>query len=200
MDGFLGFGQPVNWIAADIVHEQGILVEHWDVIQDEATQDQSKSGLPMFGEVFGVGSGGHKPNMKDTNQITEPMSKLFRGKNFGYISTLMKDGSPQVTEIWVDEDGNIIVNTAEGRLKHRLWIPQITICVVNRNNPYHMVIVRGRVVEQTNEGAEEHIDKLAKKYLGVDKYPTELRSPDEKRIIVRIKPERAMYLTQGPLS
>ena len=57
---------------------------------------------------------------KNTNQVTEPMSELFRGKNFGYLSTLMKDGSPQVTEIWVDfEDGNIIVNTAEGRLKHK---------------------------------------------------------------------------------
>ncbi len=201
---FSGFGQSVNWIAADIVRiEDGILVEHWDVIQDEATQEQSKSGLPMFGEVSGVGSGGYKPNMKDTNQITEPMSKLFRGKNFGYLSTLMKDGSPQVTEIWVDiEDGNIIVNTAEGRLKHKNISrdPRIAICVVDQNNPYHMVIVRGRVVEQTNEGAEEHIDKLAKKYLGVDKYPTELRSPDEKRIIVRIKPERATYLTQGPPS
>ena len=138
---------------------------------------------------------------KDRSQITEPMSKLFRGKNFGYLSTLMKDGSPQVTEIWVDfEDGNIIVNTAEGRLKHKNMSrdPRIAICVVDHNNPYHMVIVRGRVVEQTNEGAEEHIDKLAKKYLCVDKYPTELRSPDEKRIIVRIKPERATYLTQGP--
>jgi PPOX class probable F420-dependent enzyme len=85
---------------------------------------------------------------KDTNQITESMSELFRGKNFG--STLMKDGSPQVTEIWVDfEDGNIIVNTAEGRLKHKNISrdPRIAICVVDQNNPYHMVIVRGRVVE-----------------------------------------------------
>ena len=72
--------------------------------------------------------------------------------------------------------------------------------MVDQNNPYHMVIARGRVVEQTNEGAEEHIDKLAKKYLGVDKYPTELRSPDEKRIIVRIKPEKATYQTRGPPS
>ena len=75
--------------------------------------------------------------MKDTNQITEPMSKLFRGKNFGFLSTLMKDGSPQVTEIWVDiEDGNIIVNTAEGRLKHKNISrdPRIAICVVDQNN------------------------------------------------------------------
>ena len=137
---------------------------------------------------------------KGTNQITEPMSQLFRGKNFGYLSTLMKDGSPQVTEIWVDiEDGNIIVNTAEGRLKQKNISrdPRIAICVVDQNDPYHMVIVRGRVIEQTNEGAEEHVDKLAKKYLGVDKYPTELRSPDEKRIIIRIKPERAVPADPG---
>src|SRR6478735_10630653 len=91
------------------------------------------------GKVSGVRSGD-----KDTNQITEPMSELFRGKNFGYLSTLMKDGSPQVTEIWVDfEDGNIIVNTAEGRLKHKNISrdPRIAICVVDQNNPYHMVIV-----------------------------------------------------------
>lgn len=77
---------------------------------------------------------------KDRNQITEPMSKLFRGKNFGYLSTLMKDGSPQVSQIWVNiEDGNIIVNTAEGRLKHKNISrdPRIAICVVDQNNPYH---------------------------------------------------------------
>jgi PPOX class probable F420-dependent enzyme len=88
------------------------------------------------------------------------MSKLFRGKNFGYLSTLMKDGSPQVTEIWVDiEDCNIIVKTAEGRLKHKNISrdPRIAICVVAQNNPYHMVIVRGRVVGKTNEGAEDSL-------------------------------------------
>jgi len=83
----------------------------------------------------------------------------------------MKDGSPQVTEIWVDfEDGNIIVNTAEGRLKHKNISrdPRIAICVVDHNNPFRMVIARGRVVKLTIEGAEGHIDKFAKKYLGVD--------------------------------
>ena len=132
---------------------------------------------------------------KDTNQMTEPMSELFRGKNFGYLSTLMKDGSPQVTEIWVDfEDGNIIVNTAEGRLKHKNISrdPRIAICVVDHNNPYHMVIVRGRVVEQTKKGAEEHIDKLAKKYLNIDRYPS--HSPSIKRVICKIKPEKMYYL------
>jgi uncharacterized pyridoxamine 5'-phosphate oxidase family protein len=67
------------------------------------------------------------------------------------------------------EDGNIIVNTAEGRLKHKNISrdPRIAICMVDQKNPYHMVIVRGRVVEQINEGAEEHIDKLAKNTLAL---------------------------------
>jgi PPOX class probable F420-dependent enzyme len=131
---------------------------------------------------------------KDTNQITEPVAKLLEGKNLAFVATLMKDGWPQITPTWVDiEDGNILVNTAEGRLKQKNVSRdhRIAISVADQNNPYHMVTVRGRVVEQTNEGADEHVDKLAKKYLGVEKYP--LRSPNEKRIIIKIKPERIHY-------
>lgn len=131
---------------------------------------------------------------KDTNQITEPVAKLLEGKNLAFVATLMKDGWPQITPTWVDiEDGNILVNTAEGRLKQKNISrdDRIAISVADQNNPYHMVTVRGRVVEQTNEGADEHVDKLAKKYLGVEKYP--LRSPNEKRIIIKIKPERIHY-------
>jgi len=126
----------------------------------------------------------HKP--ENTN-----LSKLFQGKNFAFLSTLMNDGSPQVTPTWVDiEDGNIIINTAEGGLKHKNISrdPRIPIWVLDKNDPYHMVTVRGRVVEQTNVGADGHVDKLAKKYLGLDKYP--LSSATEKRIIIKIKPER----------
>ena len=131
---------------------------------------------------------------KETNQIIEPISKLFEGTNFAFVATLMKDGWPQITPTWVDlEDGRILVNTAEGRLKQKNISrdERIAISVVDQNNPYHMVTIRGRVVEQTKEGADEHIDKLAKKYLGVDKYP--LRSTDENRIILKIKPERVYY-------
>jgi PPOX class probable F420-dependent enzyme len=131
---------------------------------------------------------------KEANQITEPIAKLFEGKNFAFVATLMKDGWPQITPTWVDlEDGRILVNTAEGRLKQKNISrdDRIAISVADQNNPYHMVTIRGRVVEQTKEGADEHIDKLAKKYLGLDKYP--LRSPDEKRIILKIKPERVHY-------
>ena len=131
---------------------------------------------------------------KDTNQITEPVAKLLEGKNLAFVATLMKDGWPQITPTWVDiEGGKILVNTAEGRLKQKNVSRdhRIAISVADQNNPYHMVTVRGRVVEQTNEGADEHVDKLAKKYLGVEKYP--LRSPNEKRIIIKIKPERIHY-------
>jgi PPOX class probable F420-dependent enzyme len=131
---------------------------------------------------------------KDTNKITEPIAKLLEGKNLAFVATLMKDGWPQITPTWVDiKDGKILVNTAEGRLKQKNISrdDRIAISVADQNNPYHMVTVRGRVVEQTTEGADEHIDKLAKKYLGVEKYP--LRSPNEKRIIIKIKPERIHY-------
>jgi PPOX class probable F420-dependent enzyme len=129
---------------------------------------------------------------KDINQITEPMSKLFRGKNFGYLSTLMKDGSPQVTEIWVDiEDGNVIVNTAEGRLKQKNISRdgRVALAIADHDNPYNMVTIRGKVIDQIiGQEAEEHIDKLAKKYIGKDKYPA--KTPGERRVILKIKPEK----------
>src|ERR1700739_2578439 len=131
---------------------------------------------------------------EETNQITEPIAKLFEAKNFAFVTTLMKDGWPQITPTWVDlEDGRILVNTAEGRLKQKNISrdDRIAISVADQNNPYHMVTIRGRVVEHTKEGADEHIDKVGKKYRGVDKYP--LHSSTEKRIILKVKPERVHY-------
>jgi PPOX class probable F420-dependent enzyme len=106
----------------------------------------------------------------------------------------MNDGWPQITPTWVDlENGKILVNTAVGRLKQKNISrdDRVAISVTDQSNPYHMVTVRGRVVEQTTEDADKHIDKLARKYLGVDKYP--LHSLNEKRIILKIKPERVYY-------
>ncbi|MGA9151785.1 MAG: PPOX class F420-dependent oxidoreductase [Candidatus Nitrosopolaris sp.] len=131
---------------------------------------------------------------KGTNQITEPVAKLLEGRNFAFVATLMNDGWPQITPTWVDlENGKILVNTAVGRLKQKNISrdDRVAISVTDQSNPYHMVTVRGRVVEQTTEGADKHIDKLARKYLGVDKYP--LHSLNEKRIILKIKPERVYY-------
>jgi PPOX class probable F420-dependent enzyme len=135
---------------------------------------------------------------KESKQITEPVAQLFQGRNFAFVSTLMKDGSPQITPTWVDIEKNnelsILVNTAEGRIKHKNLSrdPRLAISVVNSSNPYEMTTIRGKVTEQiTQNAAEEHIDKLAKKYLGVDKYPG--RSPGEKRVILKIRPERVFY-------
>jgi uncharacterized pyridoxamine 5'-phosphate oxidase family protein len=80
------------------------------------------------------------------------VSKLFEGKNFAFVSTLMEDGSPQVTPTWIDiVGGHIIANTAEGRTKHKNMSgdPRIAICVIDQHNPYHMVTMGGKVVEQT---------------------------------------------------
>lgn len=126
--------------------------------------------------------------------ISEEIIQLLTGKNFAFLATLMKDGSPQVTPTWVDyEDNYILINTAEGRVKHRNVSrdPRVALSIADNNNPYHMVSIRGRVVEQTYEGADEHIDKLAKRYLGLDKYP--LRTPNEKRIILKIKTEKIYH-------
>ena len=118
--------------------------------------------------------------------------KLFEGKNFVYIASLMKDGSPQVTPTWVDIDNDtILVNTAVGRLKHKNISRdgRVALAIADQDNPYNMVTIRGKVVDQIiGQEAEEHIDKLAKKYLGQDKYP--FRTPEERRVILKIKPEK----------
>jgi PPOX class probable F420-dependent enzyme len=116
--------------------------------------------------------------------------KLFEEANFGHLATLMPDGSPQVTPVWVDFDGrHILVNTAEGRQKARniRRDPRVAIDVLRQGSAYAFASVRGRVVEITKEGAEEHVDRLAKKYLGRDTYP--FRQPGEQRIILKIAPE-----------
>jgi PPOX class probable F420-dependent enzyme len=135
----------------------------------------------------------NKGNEARDSIINPTIARLFEGKNFAFIATLMKDGSPQVTPTWVDIDRNnntILVNTAEGRIKYRNISrdPRIAISVMDFSNPYEMVTVRGRVVEQIKgKVADEHIDKLAKKYLDKDKYPG--RKPGEERVLLRIKPE-----------
>lgn len=102
--------------------------------------------------------------------IPQEAVRLFSGKNFAFIATLMKDGSPQLSPVWIDVDGDtILVNTAKGRVKHRNVSrdPRVAISVFDSANPYMMVTVRGRVVAQEKAGAEGHIDLMAKKYLGM---------------------------------
>jgi PPOX class probable F420-dependent enzyme len=124
-------------------------------------------------------------------KISEGVRKLLEAPNFANLATLMPDGSPQVTPVWVDFDGtHVLVNTAEGRQKPRnvRHDPRVAVSVFNHENPYSYAEIRGRVVEITADGAEEHIDRMAKKYMGRDTYP--YRSPDEPRIIFKIAPER----------
>ena len=108
----------------------------------------------------------------------------------------MKDGSPHVTPVWVDiEDGNILVNTALGRVKQRNISrdPRVALSIIDQNNQYEMVTLRGKVTEQiTGDRAEKHIDKLAKKYIDKDKYPW--RSKAEKRVILKIKPGKVFHM------
>lgn len=127
--------------------------------------------------------------------MTDDVVKLFKGKNFAHIATLSKDGSPQITPTWIDiEDGIILINTAEGRAKQKNASrdPRVAISIIDQTNPYNMVTVKGKVIEQTISGADAHVDKLAKKYLGVDRYP--FRSSSEKRIIFKIKPEKVYHI------
>ena len=130
-------------------------------------------------------------NLDDPN-----IRKLFESKNFVFLSSLMKDGSPQVTPTWVDiENGYILVNTAIGRIKQKNISrdPRVALAIADQNNPYDVVTIRGEVIEQiTGVPAEEHIDKLAKKYIDKDKFPN--RSPGEERIILKIKPERIFHM------
>jgi PPOX class probable F420-dependent enzyme len=115
---------------------------------------------------------------------------LFEKKAFAHLATVMPDGQPQVTPVWCDYDGkHIIVNSARGRQKDRNMErdPRVSLEILDPDNPYRYLEVRGRVVEITEEGASEHIDRMAKKYLGVDKYP--YSRPGEVRVMYKIEPE-----------
>ena len=122
--------------------------------------------------------------------------KLFEEKNLVYVASLMKDGSPHVAPTWVDIDnGTILVNTAVGRVKQKNISRdgRVALAIADHDNPYNMVTLRGKVVDQiTGQEAEEHIDKLAKKYIGKDKYPG--RAPGERRVILKIKPEKVFHM------
>ena len=125
--------------------------------------------------------------------LPEGVRKLFQEPNFAHLATLMADGAPQVTPVWVDlDDGHILVNTAEGRAKPRnvRRDPRVAISICKQDNPYASAAIRGRVVEVTHAGAEAHIDKLAQKYIGQDRYPW--RGSGERRVILVIEPEHVI--------
>ena len=128
--------------------------------------------------------------------LPDSYKDLFQKRAFGSFTTLMPDGSPQTTPVWVDlVDGDVIVNTALGRQKDKnvRKDPRVAVTLIDPDNPYRYMEIRGRVAEVTENGAEKHIDKMAKKYLDKDKYP--FARPGEQRVLIKITPEH--FGTQG---
>jgi PPOX class probable F420-dependent enzyme len=127
--------------------------------------------------------------------IPEKYKDLFEKKAFANLATLNADGTPQVTPVWVDFDGDyVLVNSARGRKKDKNMERNraVALSIQDPDNPYRYVEVRGRVEEITEEGADQHIDKMAKKYMGVEKYPG--RQPGEVRVLYKIKPEHTSHM------
>jgi len=127
--------------------------------------------------------------------IPEKYHDLFQKKAFASLATLMPDGKPQVTPVWVDFDGkHVVINSAKGRVKDRNMRrdPRVSMALIDPDNPYRHLQVQGRVVEITENGADQHIDKMAKKYLGQDKYP--FRQPGEVRVLYKIEPDRTVTM------
>jgi len=134
-------------------------------------------------------------------EIEEKAKNLFKDKNLVFIATIMKDGSPQLSPVWADfEDGYIMVNTAEGRIKHKNVVrdSRVAVSVVSQTNPLDMTTVRGNVIEIIPDYEYVHINKLTKKYMGIENYP--FRQQGEKRTVLKIKPEKVFVLPDLPMN
>ena len=131
------------------------------------------------------------------DMIDKKVIKLFSEKNLVFIATIMKDGSPQLSPVWANyESGFILVNTAEGRLKHKniLNDSRVAVSVVDHNNPLDMTTIRGKVVEIVSDYEYIHANQLTMQYMGISEYP--FKRPGEKRIIFKIKPEKIFVLPE----
>jgi PPOX class probable F420-dependent enzyme len=127
--------------------------------------------------------------------IPEKFNDLLAKKAFAVLATINADGTPQLTPVWFDWDGtHIRVNTAKGRVKDKNLRsrPAVALVIVDPDNPYRYMQIKGRVASVTETGADAHIDALAKKYLGKDRYPN--RTPGEVRVIFTIKPDRVQTM------
>ena len=123
------------------------------------------------------------------------VEQLFQQKNLIFISTINSDGSPQLTPVWGNyDDGYVLVNTAEGRLKHKnvLRDPRVAISVVDHGNPLNMTTIKGKVIEIIPDYDYIHANKLTKQYMGLDEYP--FKRDGEKRIIFKIKPMKIFVM------
>jgi PPOX class probable F420-dependent enzyme len=126
--------------------------------------------------------------------IPDEAKHLFENKDFAHVATINSDGSPQVSAVWIGLDGDLVTfNTAEGRLKTKNLQanPDVAISIAGQDNPYENLIIQGKVVEMTHDGADEDIDALAKRYLDADSYP--YRQPGEQRVIVKIEPQKVNH-------
>ena len=124
--------------------------------------------------------------------IPEEYHDLFERETFAHFATMMPDGTPQVTPVWVDYDvdaNRVLVNTARGRRKEKnvRRNPKVSLSMVDPENPYRFVSVRGEVDELTEEGAVEHINALARRYMDVEEYPG-LDDEEGARVQIRIRP------------
>ncbi|MFB6105468.1 MAG: PPOX class F420-dependent oxidoreductase [Halobacteriaceae archaeon] len=121
--------------------------------------------------------------------IPDAFVDLLERETFAHVATLAPDGRPHVTPVWIDHDGDdVLFNTAEGRVKTRnvRADERVALSVTDPDDPYRYLAIRGDVVEVTTEGADDHIDELARRYMGVDEYPN--HQPGVDRIIVRVRP------------
>jgi PPOX class probable F420-dependent enzyme len=168
-------------------------------------RDDNKKKIPTSVEIVDVPPG-NEEGEKDvsvhagaTQLSKEELHILFNNRNLAFVATLSKDGSPNVTPVWTEMiDDLILINTFESsaKNKHITNDKRIALSIVEQNNPFNMVSIKGKVIEQTTEGADEHLIKLAKKYLGIGKYY--YRKPNQRRIIIKIQPEKIMGLSIHP--
>ena len=124
-------------------------------------------------------------------ELTDDALRLLRAPSTCYIATTMPDGSPQLTQVWVDTDGtDVVINTVEGfqKLRNIGRDPRVALAISDPAQPSSYMQIRGEVVETTTEGAREHIDRLSQKYLGRP-YPM-FGGQEQQRVIVRIRPDR----------
>ena len=128
--------------------------------------------------------------MPKATSLSAAVREFLGARTFVHLATSMADGSPQVSPVWVETDGDLIlVNSATGRVKDRniRRDARVALSAVHPDDPYRALMIRGRVVRVTEEGAEEGIDRLARKYLGTERY--EWRRPGEVRVLYHIQPE-----------
>ncbi len=133
--------------------------------------------------------------MGEPSKLTEDDLRILKSRSFAHFTTLMPDGSPHSSPVWIDVDpgsGLILVNSREGRVKPRnvRRDPRVAISVADPEDPYHALMVQGRVVEITHDDGEEHIDELSRRYWGHD-YRN--HDPEHPRVIIKIRPERIVH-------